>query len=64
MDRGARLAEPILLVEDKDSLRTMLRLALDAQGYAVVEARDGGSASHGWAVPGVRGRVRRECEAR
>ena len=31
---------PILLVEDKDSLRTMLRLALEAQGHAVVEARD------------------------
>jgi DNA-binding NtrC family response regulator len=31
---------PILLVEDKDSLRAMLRLALEAQGHAVVEARD------------------------
>ena len=31
---------PILVVEDKDSLRTMLRLALEAQGHAVVEARD------------------------
>src|SRR5450432_1764001 len=31
---------PILIVEDKDSLRTMLRLALEAQGHAVVEARD------------------------
>jgi DNA-binding NtrC family response regulator len=31
---------PILLVEDKDSLRAMLRLALEAQDYAVVEARD------------------------
>ena len=31
---------PILLVEDKDSLRTMLRLALEAQGHRVVEARD------------------------
>ena len=30
----------VLLVEDKDSLRTMLRLALEAQGHAVVEARD------------------------
>src|SRR6478735_6991927 len=36
----ARGAEPILLVEDKDSLRTMLRHALEAQGYAVIEARD------------------------
>jgi DNA-binding NtrC family response regulator len=31
---------PILLVEDKDSLRAMLRLALEAQGHTVVEARD------------------------
>ncbi|HUK32720.1 MAG TPA: sigma 54-interacting transcriptional regulator, partial [Vicinamibacterales bacterium] len=31
---------PILLVEDKDSLRTMLRLALEAQDLTVVEARD------------------------
>jgi len=31
---------PILLVEDKDSLRTMLRLALEAQGHTVIEACD------------------------
>jgi DNA-binding NtrC family response regulator len=31
---------PILIVEDKDSLRTMLRLALEAQGHTVLEARD------------------------
>jgi DNA-binding NtrC family response regulator len=31
---------PILLVEDKDSLRTMLRHALEAQGHVIVEARD------------------------
>ena len=30
----------ILLVEDRDSLRTMLRLALEAQGHHVVEASD------------------------
>jgi DNA-binding NtrC family response regulator len=30
----------ILLVEDKDSLRTMLRHALERQGYSVLEARD------------------------
>ena len=35
-----RPAATIPLVEDKDSLRTMLRLALEAQGHAVVEARD------------------------
>lgn len=33
-------AAPVLLVEDKDSLRAMLRLALEGQGHAVVEARD------------------------
>jgi len=31
---------PILLVEDKDSLRTMLRRSLEAQGHVVVEAID------------------------
>jgi DNA-binding NtrC family response regulator len=31
---------PVLLVEDKDSLRTMVRLALEAHGHTVVEARD------------------------
>lgn len=30
----------ILLVEDKDSLRTMLRFALEAHGHQVVEAKD------------------------
>ena len=30
----------ILLVEDKDSLRTMLRHALERQGHAIIEARD------------------------
>jgi DNA-binding NtrC family response regulator len=34
------LAPPILLVEDKDSLRTMLRHALESQGHTVIEARD------------------------
>jgi DNA-binding NtrC family response regulator len=33
-------AAAILLVEDKDSLRTMLRHALEARGYHVDEARD------------------------
>ena len=31
---------PILLVEDKDSLRAMLRHALESQGHVVIEARD------------------------
>ena len=38
--RSAQAAASILLVEDKDSLRAMLRLALEAQGHAVIEARD------------------------
>jgi DNA-binding NtrC family response regulator len=31
---------PILIVEDKDSLRAMLRLTLETQGHVVIEARD------------------------
>jgi DNA-binding NtrC family response regulator len=31
---------PVLLVEDKDSLRVMLRHALEGQGHIVLEARD------------------------
>jgi len=31
---------PVLIVEDRDSLRTMLRHALEAHGHAVLEARD------------------------
>ena len=38
--RTADAAASILLVEDKDSLRAMLRLALEAQGHTVIEARD------------------------
>ncbi len=37
---GALSSYPVLLVEDKDSLRAMLRHALEAQGHTVVEARD------------------------
>ena len=41
MTSRSRTADPpILLVEDKDSLRTMLRHALEAQGHTVIEARD------------------------
>ena len=44
--RSRRAADPpILLVEDKDSLRTMLRHALEAQGHVVIEARDQEEAS-------------------
>jgi len=35
-----RVPAQILLVEDKDSLRAMLRHALERQGHAVLEARD------------------------
>ena len=31
---------PILIVEDRDSLRIMLRRTLESRGHAVVEARD------------------------
>ena len=41
---AVRLPAPILLVEDKDSLRAMLRHALEAQGHTVVEATDEGEA--------------------
>ena len=37
---------PVLLVEDKDSLRAMLRHALEAQGHVVIEARDEAEAIH------------------
>ncbi len=36
--------EPLLLVEDKNELRTMLRKALERAGYAVEEATDGAAA--------------------
>jgi DNA-binding NtrC family response regulator len=35
-----RSGPPVLIVEDKDSLRTMLRHALEAEGHAVAEAAD------------------------
>jgi DNA-binding NtrC family response regulator len=35
---------PVLIVEDKDSLRTMLRLALERDGHVVIEAADEASA--------------------
>jgi DNA-binding NtrC family response regulator len=40
------LAASVLLVEDKDSLRTMLRLAIESQGHTVIEARDQPEAVH------------------
>ena len=36
---------PVLLVEDVDSLRGMIRHALETQGHVVVEARDEPEAS-------------------
>jgi len=35
---------PVLLVEDRESLRAMLRSTLEAEGYAVEEAVDGKAA--------------------
>jgi PAS domain S-box-containing protein len=37
-------AGPILIVEDNAATRKMMRVALQAEGYAVLEAADGGSA--------------------
>jgi len=39
-----RGAEPILVVEDKDNLRSVLRQTLEAEGLGVEEAKDGRSA--------------------
>ena len=39
-----RSADCILLVEDKDSLRSVLRKTLEAEGFGVEEAPDGGIA--------------------
>jgi len=36
----AESSADVLVVEDRDALRTMLRLALESHGYRVVEARD------------------------
>ncbi|HQZ40069.1 MAG TPA: sigma-54 dependent transcriptional regulator [Vicinamibacterales bacterium] len=54
-DASRRRAEPILIVEDKDSLRTMLRHALESQGFVVIEARDeqGARASLATSLPSV-----------
>ena len=38
--------EPLLLVEDKNELRAMLKKALERAGYAVEEAADGSAAIH------------------
>src|SRR5205085_3215447 len=43
-DRSTLASPPVLLVEDKDSLRTMLRHALEEQGHTVIEAVDEPSA--------------------
>src|ERR1700758_5443562 len=39
-----REMEPLLLVEDKNELRAMLRKALERSGYTVEEAPDGSAA--------------------
>jgi CheY-like chemotaxis protein len=38
--RGAAVA-PVLVVDDDDSIRETLRFALEEEGYAVLEAKDG-----------------------
>ena len=52
---AALTSSTVLLVEDKDSLRTMLRLALERDGHTVIEAFDEPSARAALAarVPGV-----------
>ncbi|HUF22967.1 MAG TPA: sigma-54 dependent transcriptional regulator [Vicinamibacterales bacterium] len=52
---GALTSSTVLLVEDKDSLRTMLRLALERDGHTVIEAVDERSARAALAgkLPGV-----------
>ena len=37
-------APPILVVDDDETIRTLLRLALEADGYLVLEAADGAAA--------------------
>ena len=37
---ATRTTFPILLVEDRDALRAMMRHALEAQAHTVIEARD------------------------
>ena len=54
----AEIAAHILIVEDKESLRTMLRHALEREGHGVLEASDEPEAVHGDARrvhPGGRG---------
>jgi DNA-binding NtrC family response regulator len=52
---GSLTSSTVLLVEDKDSLRTMLRLALEREGHTVIEAIDEPSARAALAgkLPGV-----------
>jgi DNA-binding NtrC family response regulator len=52
---GALTSSTVLLVEDKESLRTMLRIALERDGHTVIEAFDEPSARAALAgkLPGV-----------
>ena len=43
-DAGAAVQSTVLLVEDEDSLRRVMRDLLEAEGYIVCEARDGAEA--------------------
>ena len=42
---SVRGTETILLVEDEEAVRSLVRLALQSNGYQVLEAKDGGDAS-------------------
>lgn len=39
-----RGTETILLAEDEDEIRTLIKIVLEDQGYTVIEAKDGGDA--------------------
>ena len=56
----SRSDPPILLVEDKDSLRMMLRLALEAQGHTVLEARDQAEALAALHTPHIDNFIRKD----
>ena len=47
---------PILIVEDKDSLRTMLKVAIEGQGHVVAEAVDQAGVEETEGARGLAGR--------
>jgi two-component system, cell cycle sensor histidine kinase and response regulator CckA len=42
--KAPREKETILLAEDEDEIRTLIKIVLEEQGYAVIEAKDGNDA--------------------